>query len=40
MTIDGFGGKVTMTKAVASSITTADGKPLFVAGPGGPGSAQ
>ena len=37
VTIDGFGGKVTLTKAVASSITTADGKPLFVAGPGGPG---
>lgn len=37
VTIDGFGGKVTTTKAVASAITTADGKPLFVAGPGGPG---
>ena len=39
VTIDGFGGKVTMTKAVASSITTADGKPLFVSGPGGPGGS-
>jgi hypothetical protein len=37
VTIGGFGGKVTTTKAVAASITTADGKPLFVAGPGGPG---
>jgi DNA/RNA endonuclease YhcR with UshA esterase domain len=37
VTIAGFGGKVVTTKAVASSITTPDGKPLFVSGPGGPG---
>jgi DNA/RNA endonuclease YhcR with UshA esterase domain len=29
VTIAGFGGKATMTKAVASSITSADGRALF-----------
>ena len=34
VTIGGFGGKAVTTRAVASSITTADGKALFVGKPG------
>ena len=30
VTIGGYGGKAVTTRAVASSITTADGRPLFV----------
>jgi hypothetical protein len=34
VTIGGFGGKAVTTRAVASSITTADGRALFVGKPG------
>ena len=34
ITIGGFGGKAVTTRAVASSITTADGRALFVGKPG------
>jgi DNA/RNA endonuclease YhcR with UshA esterase domain len=34
VTIEGFGGKAVTTRAVASSITTADGRALFVGTPG------
>jgi hypothetical protein len=34
VTIGGFGGKAVTTRAVASSITTADGRELFVGKPG------
>ncbi|HVH29563.1 MAG TPA: DUF6152 family protein [Vicinamibacterales bacterium] len=34
VTIGGYGGKAVMTRAVASSITKADGKELFVGTPG------
>jgi hypothetical protein len=34
VTVGGFGGRAVMTRAIASSITTADGKALFVGKPG------
>ena len=34
VTITGFGGRAVMERAIASSITTADGRSLFVAKPG------
>jgi len=34
VTIGGFGGRAVMQRAIASTITTADGKSLFVATPG------
>ena len=34
VTIGGFSGRAVMTRAIASSMTTADGKSLFVAKPG------
>ena len=34
VTIGGYGGKAVTTRAVASSITTADGRELFVGMPG------
>ena len=34
VTISGFGGRAVVERAIASSITTADGRSLFVAKPG------
>jgi len=34
VTVGGFGGRAVTTRAIASSITTADGKALFVGKPG------
>lgn len=34
VTITGFGGRAVLERAIASSITTADGRSLFVAKPG------
>ena len=34
VTISGFGGRAVIERAIASSITTADGRSLFVAKPG------
>jgi DNA/RNA endonuclease YhcR with UshA esterase domain len=34
VTVGGFGGRAVLTRAIAGSITTADGKALFVGKPG------
>ncbi|NOT26409.1 MAG: hypothetical protein HOP16_09950 [Acidobacteria bacterium] len=34
VTVGGFGGRAVLTRAIAGSITTADGKALFVSKPG------